>query len=185
MCVLIGDNINVTPATKPRGGRGVWGVVSEWFCSHQSSLQSNTTETPPNTSCMLDFSFPMPDTVTNVGLYVPLLHLQVACCLHVFLKTKTTKKLFSCVLISVLSVCERVHIRVCVCACVCACVRVCEWVRGRVCYMAYKGGHWQAGDVWCLSPVWNLKAAIWLLFYISSHVPLPNPVVLSVLSFIY
>ena len=41
----------------------------------------------------------------------------------------------------------------------------------------------EAGDVWCLPPVWNLRAAIWFHFAISSLVLLPRPVTLSVLSF--
>ena len=41
----------------------------------------------------------------------------------------------------------------------------------------------EAGDVWCLPPVWNLRAAIWFHFAISSLVLLPSPVTLSVLSF--
>ena len=41
----------------------------------------------------------------------------------------------------------------------------------------------EAGDVWCLPPVWNLRAVIWLHFAISSLVLLPSPVTLSVLSF--
>ena len=28
----------------------------------------------------------------------------------------------------------------------------------------------EAGDVWCLTPVWNLRAVIWFPFPISSHV---------------
>ena len=41
----------------------------------------------------------------------------------------------------------------------------------------------EAGDVWCLPPVWNLRAVIWFHFAISSLVLLPSPVTLSVLSF--
>ena len=41
----------------------------------------------------------------------------------------------------------------------------------------------EAGDVWCLSPVWNLRAVIWFHFATSSLVLLPTPVALSVLSF--
>ena len=41
----------------------------------------------------------------------------------------------------------------------------------------------EAGDVWCLPPVWNLRAVIWFHFAISSLVLLPTPVTLSVLSF--
>ena len=41
----------------------------------------------------------------------------------------------------------------------------------------------EAGDVWCLPPVWNLRAVIWFHFAISSLVPLPSPPTLSVLSF--
>ena len=41
----------------------------------------------------------------------------------------------------------------------------------------------EAGDVWCLPPVWNLRAAIWFSSAISSLVLLPSPVTLSVLSF--
>ena len=41
----------------------------------------------------------------------------------------------------------------------------------------------EAGDVWCLPPVWNLRAVIWFQFAISSLVLLPSPVTLSVLSF--
>ena len=40
----------------------------------------------------------------------------------------------------------------------------------------------EAGDVWCLLPVWNLRAVIWFHFTISSLVLLPTPVALSVLS---
>ena len=41
----------------------------------------------------------------------------------------------------------------------------------------------EAGDVWCLPPVWNLRAVIWFHFAISSLVLLPSPVTLSVLPF--
>ncbi len=41
----------------------------------------------------------------------------------------------------------------------------------------------EAGDVWCLPPVWNRRAVIWFHFAISSLVLLPSPVTLSVLSF--
>ena len=41
----------------------------------------------------------------------------------------------------------------------------------------------KAGDVWCLPPVWNLRAVIWFHFAISSLVFLPSSVTLSVLSF--
>ena len=41
----------------------------------------------------------------------------------------------------------------------------------------------EAGDVWCLPPVWNLRAVIWFHFAISSLVLLPSPVTLSVLLF--
>ena len=41
----------------------------------------------------------------------------------------------------------------------------------------------EAGDVWCLPPVWNLRAVIWFHLAISSLVLLPSPVTLSVLSF--
>ena len=41
----------------------------------------------------------------------------------------------------------------------------------------------EAGDVWCLPPVWNLKAVIWFHFALSSLALLPSPVTLSVLSF--
>ena len=41
----------------------------------------------------------------------------------------------------------------------------------------------EAGDVWCLPPVWNLRAVIWFHFAISSLALLPSPVTLSVLSF--
>ena len=41
----------------------------------------------------------------------------------------------------------------------------------------------EARDVWCLPPVWNLRAVIWFHFAISSLVLLPSPVTLSVLSF--
>ena len=41
----------------------------------------------------------------------------------------------------------------------------------------------KAGDVWCIPPVWNLRAVIWFHFAISSLVLLPSPVTLSVLSF--
>ena len=41
----------------------------------------------------------------------------------------------------------------------------------------------EAGDVWCLSSVWNLRAVIWCHFAISSLVLLHSPVTLSVLSF--
>ena len=41
----------------------------------------------------------------------------------------------------------------------------------------------EAGDVWCLPPVWNLRAVIWFHFAISSLVLLPSPVTFSVLSF--
>ena len=41
----------------------------------------------------------------------------------------------------------------------------------------------EAGDVWCLPPVWNLRAVIWFHFAISCLVLLPSPVTLSILSF--
>ena len=41
----------------------------------------------------------------------------------------------------------------------------------------------EAGDVWCLPLVWNLRAVIWFHFAISSLVLLPSPVTLSFLSF--
>ena len=41
----------------------------------------------------------------------------------------------------------------------------------------------EAGDVWCLPPVWNLRAVIWFNFAIFSLVLLPSPVTLSVLAF--
>ena len=41
----------------------------------------------------------------------------------------------------------------------------------------------EAGDVWCLPPVWNLRAVIWFHFAVSSLVLLPSPVTLSILSF--
>ena len=41
----------------------------------------------------------------------------------------------------------------------------------------------EAGDVWCLPPVWTLKAVIWFHFAIPSLALLPSPVTLSVLSF--
>ena len=41
----------------------------------------------------------------------------------------------------------------------------------------------EAGDVWCLPPVWNLGVVIWFHFAIFSLVLLPSPVTLSVLSF--
>ena len=41
----------------------------------------------------------------------------------------------------------------------------------------------EARDVWCLPPVWNLRAVIWFHFAISSLVLLLSPVALSVLSF--
>ena len=41
----------------------------------------------------------------------------------------------------------------------------------------------EAGDVWCLPPVWNLRAVIWFHFAISSLVLLPSSVTLSVWSF--
>ena len=40
----------------------------------------------------------------------------------------------------------------------------------------------EAGDVWCLYPVWNLRAVMWFHFTISSLVFLLSPVTLSVLS---
>ena len=42
---------------------------------------------------------------------------------------------------------------------------------------------WEAGDVWCLPPVWNIRAVIWFHSAISPLVLLPSPVTLSVLSF--
>ena len=41
----------------------------------------------------------------------------------------------------------------------------------------------EARDVWCLPPVWSLRAVIWFHFAISSLVLLPSPVTLSILSF--
>ena len=49
---------------------------------------------------------------------------------------------------------------------------LCTWEPGR-----------EAGDVWSLPPVWNLRAVIGLHFIISSLVLLPSPIILSVLSF--
>ena len=37
----------------------------------------------------------------------------------------------------------------------------------------------EAGIVWCLTPVWNLRAVIWFPFPISSLLLLPTPVVQS------
>ena len=37
----------------------------------------------------------------------------------------------------------------------------------------------KAGDVWCLPPVWNLRAAIWFHFTIFPLVLLPSPIALS------
>ena len=41
----------------------------------------------------------------------------------------------------------------------------------------------EAGDVWCLPPVWNLRAVIWFHFAIAFFVLLPSPVTLSILPF--
>ena len=41
----------------------------------------------------------------------------------------------------------------------------------------------EAGDVWCLLPVWNPRAVIWFWFTISSLVPLPCPGTHSAFSF--
>ena len=41
----------------------------------------------------------------------------------------------------------------------------------------------EAGDVWCLPPVWNIRAVSWFHFASASLVLLPSPVTLSVLSF--
>ena len=38
-------------------------------------------------------------------------------------------------------------------------------------------------SVWCLPPVWNLRAVIWFHFAIASHILLPHPFTLSILSF--
>ena len=43
----------------------------------------------------------------------------------------------------------------------------------------------EAGDVWCLPPVWNLRAVIWFHFAISSLFLLPSPVTLPLLSFFF
>ena len=43
----------------------------------------------------------------------------------------------------------------------------------------------EAGDVWCLPPVSNLRAVIWFHFAISSLVLLPSPVTPSVLAVIW
>ena len=51
------------------------------------------------------------------------------------------------------------------------------------CVVLLWGPQREAGDVWCLPPVWNLRAVIWFHFAISSLVLLPSPVTLSVLSF--
>ena len=48
--------------------------------------------------------------------------------------------------------------------------------------MTWQWPWWEAGDVWCLPPVWNLRAVIWFHFTIFSLVLLPGPVTLSVLS---
>ena len=50
-------------------------------------------------------------------------------------------------------------------------------------YLCLIGPRREAGDVWCLPPVWNLRAVIWFHFAISSLYLLPSPVTLSVLSF--
>ena len=36
----------------------------------------------------------------------------------------------------------------------------------------------EAGDVWCLPPVWNLRAVIWFYFTVASLALLPSPVTL-------
>ena len=41
----------------------------------------------------------------------------------------------------------------------------------------------EAGNVWRLPPVWNLRAVIWFHFAISSLVLLPSPIIFSVWSF--
>ena len=87
-------------------------------------------------------------------------------------------------------VCARARARVCVCVCVCVCVRVCVCVcvraRAHACVcvcictfyvrivvVQHQGTfvivlYWhprrEAGDVWCLPPVWNLRAVIWFHF---------------------
>ena len=72
--------------------------------------------------------------------------------------------------------------------CVCYCVATGIWLQDYSRYDAY--AHYciivprrEAGDVWCLPPVWNLRAVICFHFAISSLVLLPSPVTLSVLSF--
>ena len=50
-------------------------------------------------------------------------------------------------------------------------------------FFPWKPPEGEAGDVWCLPPVWNLRAVIWFHFAISSLVLQPSPVTLSVLSF--
>ena len=67
------------------------------------------------------------------------------------------------------------------------------WCRWCCSSSAWSSRHWspcrrlcprmEAGDVWCLPPVWNIRAVIWFHFASSSLVLLPSPVTLSVLSF--
>ena len=52
------------------------------------------------------------------------------------------------------------------------------FARGRMCVPRR-----EAGDVWCLPPVWNLRAVILFHFTISSLVLLPSPIAFSVWTF--
>ena len=66
----------------------------------------------------------------------------------------------------------------CVCMQVCVCVCMCMF---RCCCSCCPRR--EAGDVWCLPPVWHLRAVIWFHFAIASLVLLPSLVTLSVWSF--
>ena len=50
-------------------------------------------------------------------------------------------------------------------------------------FSSYSSPRREAGDVWCLPPVWHLRAVIWFHFAISCLVLLPSPVTPSVLPF--
>jgi len=62
---------------------------------------------------------------------------------------------------------------VCVCVCVCACARACLHAPQR-----------EAGYVWCLSSVWNLRAVIWFPCPISSCFFLPSALALCLVIFL-
>ena len=62
-------------------------------------------------------------------------------------------------------------------------VMLCARVHARKVWYFSRTPRKEAWDVWCLPPVWNIRAVVWFHFAIASLVLLPSPVTLSVLSF--